>query len=103
MPLDFSTTLTTLDGSPIERKDEKGVTLSWPAGQIAAAALLAPKQGITPEQLAQRGNLAYRLYEGGEHELTSEQISLVKEGAASSLVPAIAYPLIKFVDPAMVK
>lgn len=87
MKVDFSQELKSLDGKPFEK--EPGVNANL--GDMCVTALLTevPKEPATPEDKLKRWELAKRLYEQKEVEVTAEDIALIKKMAGKVFLPAL--------------
>ena len=69
-------------------KDTKGVEITL--GVMCARALFTPKQGPEPgDKKAERGALAFRIYDQGEMELTPEEVVLIKQCVGEFLGPLV--------------
>lgn len=89
MKIDFSRTLTNLDGSQIVVQADKAprpLTL----GDVAANSLLADDRDATGAQKVARFSLALKVYEAKEPlDLTPEDVSLIRERVGQTCVPLI--------------
>ncbi len=79
MKIDFSQKITGPDGG------ELGPHL----GQIALGALNSTKEPLSLEQSMKRGNLAIKVAEGGEHEVTPEDVALIRSLLATVWNPVV--------------
>lgn len=80
MKIDFSQKITGPDGKELD----------FHLGQVALNALNAPdKEPLSLDQAVKRGNLAIMVSDGGEHEVTPEEASLIR-----SLLPRVWAPVI---------
>lgn len=80
MKIDFSQKITGPDG----------MELDFHLGQVALNALNAPeKEPLSLDQAIRRGNLAIAVSDGGEHEVTPEDASLIR-----SLLPKVWAPVV---------
>lgn len=87
--------LTELRGKGPE--DTKKVELTL--GVICSRALFTPKQGPEPgDKKAERGKLAFRIYDAGEIELTSEEIVLIKQCVGEFLGPIVVTQVYDILD-----
>lgn len=99
--IDFSAVLMDLDGKPLldgaeTDKDRAPLTL----GRVGGRALMgvfqedAQKPG---DQKRLRGDLGIRIYHGGKHDLTAEEIAQIKEYVGKAFAPLVisrTYPLL---------
>jgi hypothetical protein len=87
MKIDFSQIILDLSGNPIPRHltaDPKGPTTTWTLGAICADILMAPVPGVpanerTGADIVDRFALALKLNEGGEKEITVDQVAKIRK------------------------
>jgi len=101
--VDFSVILKDIDGTPLIElcgkgpEDTKKIELTL--AKICARALFYPKNGPEPgDKKAERGRLAFRIYDVKEMELTAEEIVLIRQCVGEFLSPLIVtqvYDLLK--------
>lgn len=100
MKVDFGTVLTSLAGEPLTIEDGK----PWTAGAMAAETLLAPQSphDASPRsvvQIAERHELAMRIFKGGSVEITTTEATLIQESAAKyCLYPIAAAQIIELTN-----
>lgn len=107
MKIDFDAKLKNLNGDEIKRghKAEDGSLEmhEWPAGQIAAEALMTPQpQGKvqTTSQVTARYALALRLHQCGQIEITAQEAVMIQESAVHAFAhsPMIAAQIIALTE-----
>lgn len=100
--VDFSVVLKDIDGTPLTEtqgkgEDRKEVELTL--AKMCARALFYPKQQPEPgDKKAERGRLAFRIYDAEEMELESNDIVLIKQCVGEFLSPLVVtqvYDLLK--------
>lgn len=94
MKKNFDFNMTDIDGN-ILKENDKIVT----ARMIVVAALLAAEREETAgEEKARRYDLALSINKGGEQDLKSEDIALLKKLIGKGYSPLVVGPLYKFLD-----
>lgn len=97
MKIDLSTVICDLDGKPIKAADAKDFTV----GMCACNALLTPdaKDETSGEDKVKRFRLAERVYEGGEQDLSVEDIALLKQLIGKIYPPLTVGRAFEVLDP----
>lgn len=101
--VDFGIVLKDADGTPLTElretspKDTKKVEVTL--GIICSRALFTPKRDPEPgDKKAERGALAFRIYDQGETELTAEEIVLIKQCVGEFLGPIVVTQVFDILD-----
>lgn len=95
MKIDLSTTILDLDKKPI-KDGEKDFTLAT----ACCNALLTPEQGETSgEEKVKRFRLAEKVYDGGEQELSVDDVALLKKLIGKIYPPLVVGRAFEILDP----
>ena len=81
-----------LDGKSVTRP---GDDRPWTMGDAAATAVIAGKPGMAASEHFQRYDLAQRLVQGGEVELSAEEIVMIKNAVLEQYAPIAAVPIMR--------
>ena len=93
MKKDFSRPVLTLGGAPAE---DAGKTLT--VGAACVNALLGPDDSATGEEKARRYQLALRIHAGGEVEVKSDELALLKTLVGRAYLPLVVGQVYAFLD-----
>lgn len=96
MKIDFSAIAMGLNGKPLTRpepgEDGQMVDTPWTLGQLAATALMAPRQaeagGPSVKSVIERFGLAQRLYKGGSQDLSVQDAAQIHEAVVIAFAHA---------------
>lgn len=98
MQIDFSKPILNLKGETVKDEDGKPSTL----GSIGCAALLATyadEPGLRGDEKVKRFRLAETIYAGGVHEISVDDVSMLKTLIAKAFPPLIVARAFDIIEP----
>lgn len=103
--IDFTVVLTDVDGKELTEcadADDRDCKVRRPVtlGIVAMRSLLAPEQGLAPEESLKRGQLALSLYKSSGAQLTFEEIALLRRQIAKVYGPLVVARAFAVLSPA---
>lgn len=106
--IDFSTILLDLSGEPIKdniaMQINGGLDLDLTLGRAASHALCASypdENNLGGDEKFRRGLLACKVYPGGQHELSPEDVTLLKKLVAKAYSPIVVIKAWPLLDPTL--